>query len=275
MDASALSSPNSVASRFGRAPRTAPVQEAAPQQTASQTASQPGEAQKEKGGFGFWDLVDIINPLQHLPVIGPIYREITGDEIGAPAKLAGGGLFGGVIGLAASAADVLIKEATGKDTGQHIIAMLGFGNDETVPVPDAAVIIAVPETGNDGFTIARLEHSAVQVAEAPEAMPAPRADLTAAHVETTAPPAPILLASHFAKPPPSILPKGAENLIGDPALLAQSLRDGALDSGKKDNGEDDDAETVETTGASGPPPLPPQFVADMLAALDRYEQRAN
>ena len=29
--------------------------------------------------FSFHDLLDIVNPLQHLPVIGTIYRAITGD----------------------------------------------------------------------------------------------------------------------------------------------------------------------------------------------------
>lgn len=41
-------------------------------------------------GLNFWDFLDIINPLQHIPVISTIYRQITGDEIGAAAKVIGG-----------------------------------------------------------------------------------------------------------------------------------------------------------------------------------------
>ncbi len=29
--------------------------------------------------MSFWDFVDIVNPLQHVPVINTIYRELTGD----------------------------------------------------------------------------------------------------------------------------------------------------------------------------------------------------
>jgi hypothetical protein len=50
--------------------------------------------------FGFADLLDVVNPLQHLPVIGWIYRGITGDKMGAPAAIAGGALYGGPIGFA-------------------------------------------------------------------------------------------------------------------------------------------------------------------------------
>src|SRR5215470_6180450 len=34
----------------------------------------------EKGAFGFGDLVDIVNPLQHIPVVATIYRNMTGDR---------------------------------------------------------------------------------------------------------------------------------------------------------------------------------------------------
>ena len=30
-------------------------------------------------GFSFLDVLDIINPLQHLPVISTLYRQVTGD----------------------------------------------------------------------------------------------------------------------------------------------------------------------------------------------------
>ncbi|MBT5013959.1 MAG: hypothetical protein HON02_05865, partial [Rhodospirillaceae bacterium] len=31
-------------------------------------------------GFTFLDFLDIINPLQHIPVVGSLYRDMTGDE---------------------------------------------------------------------------------------------------------------------------------------------------------------------------------------------------
>lgn len=86
---------------------------------------------KEKSGedsFGFFDfikmVIDIVNPLQHLPVISTIYRHMTGDDINPVARVVGGALFGGPIGAAASVANVAIEGATGKDIGDNLIAMI-------------------------------------------------------------------------------------------------------------------------------------------------------
>jgi hypothetical protein len=83
-----------------------------------------------KEGFSFGALIDVINPLQHIPIVGTVYRAITGDSIGPAARIAGGGLFGGVIGLVAASIDTLVKEETGRDVGQHMLAMRG---DEGAP----------------------------------------------------------------------------------------------------------------------------------------------
>jgi hypothetical protein len=61
-------------------------------------------------GVTFADLVDIINPLQHIPVIGTLYRKLTGDQIDPAMRIAGGALFGGPIGAAFSAVAVAIGE---------------------------------------------------------------------------------------------------------------------------------------------------------------------
>lgn len=75
--------------------------------------------------FSFGDLLDIINPLQHIPLINGIYRDLTGDNIGYVAKLAGGTLFGaGVPGLITSFIDVAVEDSSGKDIGEHVLAML-------------------------------------------------------------------------------------------------------------------------------------------------------
>ncbi len=73
-------------------------------------------------GFTFLDFVDMINPLQHIPVVATAYRQITGDEMDHGARLAGGTLYGGPIGLAASAFNVLLEHNTGKDMGDHVVA---------------------------------------------------------------------------------------------------------------------------------------------------------
>ncbi|GEM_PF-6298809 len=81
-------------------------------------------------GFGFDDFLDIINPLQHLPVISNLYREFTGDELSPGARMIGGGLFGGGVGLAASVINTAIEAETGKDVGGHVMALLS-GDEET------------------------------------------------------------------------------------------------------------------------------------------------
>ncbi len=78
------------------------------------------ETRRVKGEF--WDLVDVVNPMQHIPVIATIYRDITDDEIKPAAKIAGGTLFGGVLGFASSLVDSMIEEASGQDIGETALA---------------------------------------------------------------------------------------------------------------------------------------------------------
>ncbi|MHA1567224.1 MAG: hypothetical protein ACTSX7_18085 [Alphaproteobacteria bacterium] len=92
--------------------------------TASPTAEP--EEPTSAGDF-FWHLLDVINPLQHIPVISTIYRALTGDEISPAAKLAGGVLFGGPLGAAAAVASIAIEGATGSDVGEHLLAAVTGG----------------------------------------------------------------------------------------------------------------------------------------------------
>ena len=79
-------------------------------------------------GFTFLDFLDIINPLQHIPIIGTLYREITDDTLDPGSRVLGGTLFLGPVGTVVSLANVLINDATGKDVGEHVMAF--FENEE-------------------------------------------------------------------------------------------------------------------------------------------------
>src|SRR5690554_5480943 len=104
-----------------------------------------GETAKASASkFGFSDFLDIINPLQHIPVVSTIYRELTGDELGAPARILGGALFAGPLGAAAGAASAAVEAVSGKDPGAHAVAFLGFGSGAG-DVP--ATVIAAVEQG--------------------------------------------------------------------------------------------------------------------------------
>ena len=121
----------------GHRPQPAYAVAAEQRQTASLDASgetgagdiQTGKLTEES--LGFEDLLDVVNPLQHIPIVSNLYREMTGDEISAPARILGGFLFGGPVGLVASAVNAIAEEATGRDLGEAAIATL-FG-DETDP----------------------------------------------------------------------------------------------------------------------------------------------
>lgn len=81
-------------------------------------------ADKTDEGMGFLDFLDVINPLQHIPVISTIYRSVTGDELKNFPRIVGGALFGGPIGLVTSAISAIMKDETGKDPGEHVMAWL-------------------------------------------------------------------------------------------------------------------------------------------------------
>ena len=80
--------------------------------------------------FSFADFLDIVNPLEHIPVVSTLYRAITGDRPGTIEKIAGDTLYGGVIGFISSLADTAFKAVTGKDVGDTVLAFL-TGDDTT------------------------------------------------------------------------------------------------------------------------------------------------
>ncbi|NKB49323.1 MAG: hypothetical protein GKS02_08150 [Alphaproteobacteria bacterium] len=92
----------------------------------------------EDGSSFFDNLLDIVNPLQHIPVVSTIYRAISGDEIAAPARLIGGALFGGPMGLGSAAANLMFEEVSGDDLAGHALALIG----DTVDAPELANAVA-------------------------------------------------------------------------------------------------------------------------------------
>ncbi len=90
-------------------------------------------------GFSFNDLLDAINPLQHLPFISTLYREMTGDEIKPAARIVGGAIFGGPVGAGLAIADAVLEQASGNDSGGHVMALLNGGSarataQQTAPI---------------------------------------------------------------------------------------------------------------------------------------------
>ena len=98
----------------------------------------------EAKGFSFWDLLDVINPLQHIPIISSLYRRLSGDEISPFARIAGATLFGGPIGAAVAVLDSAFEHKTGRDIGATVLAALL--PEEGDPKPEGIAVADVPET---------------------------------------------------------------------------------------------------------------------------------
>lgn len=82
--------------------------------------------------FGFGDLFDMLNPLHHVPFLGRIYTEISGDQIKPMGRVIGSALYAGPIGAASALINTVIMEETGKDLMGNAMAMV-FESDQTTP----------------------------------------------------------------------------------------------------------------------------------------------
>jgi len=100
----------------------------------------------EKEGFGFGDFLDIINPLHHIPIVATIYRNLSGDQIGAAPRVIGGALWGRIGGFVAGAVNAVVEWWSGKDIGDHIYAAV-FGDPKKVEGGTAVAQKNTPTSG--------------------------------------------------------------------------------------------------------------------------------
>jgi hypothetical protein len=122
------------------------------------------------GEFGWDDFLDVINPLQHIPIIAQVYRAVTGDEINGAANLIGAIPFGplGGVGLIGTVAELAVKDTTGDDIGGNLQAML-FGRDEK-PEPGVAAPADMAEAVESGES-AVVQTAALKVAGTDQTAP--------------------------------------------------------------------------------------------------------
>jgi hypothetical protein len=156
--------------------------------------ARPGDKTPKGEALTFNDILDTLNPLQHIPLIADAYRGLTGDTISPQAKVAGGALYGGPIGLVLSVADAAIAAVSGKDVGEHVIAGL-FGDDE----PATRTASSAPAT----------QMAAARTPAAPETTAS-----VAANPAPAAAAAPALAASRTPPPMPQLSPDAFNALIG-------------------------------------------------------------
>ncbi len=161
-------------------------------------------------GITFDDILDIVNPLQHLPVISTLYRSITGDQIKPFPKIAGDGLYGGWMGFASSIADTIFQKVTGKGFGDTALALVedAFSPSSSSGQPTGLADASAP--------------AGVTVADAAPVKPIQVAAL--APLDTTA----TSVASNAPALPASVTPASLDSFVmpGQEALLSALSRSG-------------------------------------------------
>lgn len=91
----------------------------------------------QNGAFSFGDLLDIVNPLQHIPIVATIYRNMSGDALGMGPRMIGGALWGRLGGLVSGVVNAVVEWLTGKDIGDHVYA--AFFGDPKSSLPNNAL----------------------------------------------------------------------------------------------------------------------------------------
>jgi hypothetical protein len=69
--------------------------------------------------FGFGDFLDMVNPLQHIPLVNSLYRAATGDTIKPISKMVGGVIFGGPLGAVMPLVEVVAQQEMGSAATQN------------------------------------------------------------------------------------------------------------------------------------------------------------
>ena len=112
------------------------------------------------------EFIDIINPLQHIPLVASLYRSLTGDEISGSARIMGDTLYGGPLGLVSGIANAITEEVTGRDIAGTALAALTGGGEETLPGEIAPGVMLAQAAAEEaaGVQVAAEEAAGLQVA---------------------------------------------------------------------------------------------------------------
>jgi hypothetical protein len=125
--------PAASTSESARENETASVEQTAP-------SEKSGIKWWSKGSFSFKDILDMINPLQHLPIVSTLYRAFTGEGIGGVARIVGAAIYGragGIGSMVSSLVNSVFGAVTGKDLGERVFAAV-FGSPKSAATPAQA-----------------------------------------------------------------------------------------------------------------------------------------
>ena len=159
----------------------------------------------EGSELSFGDLLDTVNPLQHIPVVSEAYRHLTGDRIGPGARVAGGLLYGGPIGAVASVFSLAVSGNGEMGVGDRLLTS----------------IVGAPPPGEPGPAIAAARKEPQNISEK-----SPEESNVAALSATPASPSPLARTASTSAPAlPRLSPDAFQALIGsfaDPDTLREA-----------------------------------------------------
>ena len=104
---------------------------------ATQTASSASNNFFGEDGLTFRDVLDAVNPLNHIPIVSGMLEEATGHKVSTGSKLMGG-LMTGPVGFVASLANAIFEQGTGKGVTESMVASLSGSQGGEVQVASAA-----------------------------------------------------------------------------------------------------------------------------------------
>ncbi|MEJ0062221.1 MAG: hypothetical protein WDO70_03225 [Alphaproteobacteria bacterium] len=234
------------------------------------------------------DVADTVNPLHQLPIVGDVYRAITGEKISGVSRVLGGFLYGGISGGFIAAATAAYAEVhDDRSPGEIVVAML-LGNDKKpdaapAPADKASVMLAdatppIQDKAQDTVLMARAESAAADKPEqAGKKSPITLVDAVplrerlnhknAAHLSTDAKP----LSQYQAFI--DRIPAGAANVMTAQNQNLQLLQ-GLIDPPSAAAAPDEAMAAGDSVGSHNP--LPKDLIEDMMiGALDKYQRLHN
>lgn len=126
-----------------------------------------GQYEPMPSTMSFGEFLSGLNPLQHIPVVGTIYRAITGDVPPAVMRVAGGFLLGGPVGAIGSAIGAAAEEVFGM---AHRDAAAPAAPADQAPqrqdAPTALAAGADPRATDAGERLARLRLASASYGQA-------------------------------------------------------------------------------------------------------------
>lgn len=148
---------------------------------------------RQEGDMSFGDFLDIINPLQHIPLVGTLYREVTGDTISQQSRVMGGFLYGGPLGGMGAVVNVMVEDATGKDIGDQLLSAMSGNSSTPAAQRLSSQPIALTPQGEAAQKLAAQQAAVAAQQAQPAALapaPGPVSGKTAPAVQTAQNPAP-------------------------------------------------------------------------------------